>query len=85
MPTILLLLGWRLFFYANEGDEPRHVHCKKGDMECKYWLDLDSFDIREAYGYNLAPRARKEIRKIIFQHFDYIAEQWGEFQARREP
>ena len=22
MPTILLLLGWRIFFYANEGNEP---------------------------------------------------------------
>lgn len=54
-------------------------------MECKYWLDLDSFDIREAYGYNMTPRARKEIRKIIFQHFDYIVDQWEEFQARREP
>ncbi len=28
MPTILLLFGWRLFFYANEGNEPIH-----GDLE----------------------------------------------------
>jgi len=39
MPTILVILGWRLFFYANEGNEPIHVHCRKGDMECKYWLN----------------------------------------------
>ena len=83
MPTILFLLGWRLFFYANEGEEPIHVHCKKGDMECKFWLHVDSFDISEAYSYNMTPRAKMEIRKIIFQHFDYIAEQWGEFQERR--
>ena len=83
MPTILFLLGWRLFFYANEGEEPIHVHCKKGDMECKFWLHVDSFDISKAYSYNMKRRAKKEIRKIIFQHFDYIAEQWGEFQERR--
>jgi hypothetical protein len=35
MPTILLLLGWRIFFYANEGNEPVHVHCRKGEKECK--------------------------------------------------
>jgi hypothetical protein len=84
MPTILLLLGWRLFFYANEGEEPIHVHCKKGDMECKYWLHLDTFDISEAYAYNMSPRTTKEIRRIVFQHFDYIADQWAEFQARRQ-
>ena len=83
MPTILFVLGWRLFFYANEGEEPIHVHRKKGDAECKLWLHVDSFDISEAYSYNMTPRAKKEIGKIIFQHFDYIAEQWAEFQERR--
>ena len=48
MPTILVLLGWRLFFYANEGNEPIHVHCRKGDVECKYWIDEEKFDIQEA-------------------------------------
>ena len=83
MPTILLLLGWRLFFYANEGNEPIHVHCKKGSMECKFWLHVESFDIAEAFASNLSPRAKREIRKIIFQNFDYIVDQWNEFQVRR--
>jgi hypothetical protein len=84
MPTILILLGWRLFFYANEGDEPIHVHCKKGEMECKYWLDVESFDISEAYAYQMSPRAKREVRKIIFEHFDYIVSQWSELQMRRQ-
>ena len=83
MPTILVLLGWRLFFYANEGNEPIHVHCRKGEMECKYWLDEDNFDIHEAYSYGLTPQAKKQIRKIIFDHFDYLVDQWTEFQVRR--
>jgi hypothetical protein len=29
MPTILQILGWRLFFYANESQEPMHIHCTK--------------------------------------------------------
>ena len=49
MPTILVILGWRLFFYANEGIEPIHVHCRKGDMECKYWLNRENFDLDEAF------------------------------------
>ena len=59
MPTIPVLLGWRIFFYANEGNEPIHVPCRKGDIECKYWTDIDNFDIQEAYSYGLSPRDRK--------------------------
>ncbi len=84
MPTILVLLGWRIFFYANEGDEPIHVHCRKGDMECKYWLDVDNFDIQEAYSYEMSPRDKKQVRRIVFEHFDYITDQWREFQERRQ-
>jgi hypothetical protein len=36
MPTILMISGWRFFFYANERHEPVHVHCRKGDAEAKY-------------------------------------------------
>jgi len=47
MPTILMIMGWRLFFYSNEGNEPVHVHCRKGDKECKYWLDTEMFDLED--------------------------------------
>ena len=65
MPTILVIMGWRLFFYANEGNEPIHVHCSKGDMECKYWLDRDNFNLEEAFSFSLSPKDMREIRKII--------------------
>ncbi|OQY58258.1 MAG: hypothetical protein B6245_12880 [Desulfobacteraceae bacterium 4572_88] len=83
MPTILLIFGWRLFFYANEGNEPIHIHCRKGDMECKYWLNREDFEITEAYACNMNSRSRKEIRKIIFHHFEYIEEAWDNFQRKR--
>ena len=49
MPTILLIRGWRFFFYANEANEPIHIHCRKAEKECKYWLDRESFDVEEAF------------------------------------
>jgi hypothetical protein len=82
MPTILLILGWRLFFYSNEANESIHVHCRKGNAECKYWLDRENFNLEEAYAFDLSPKDRREIRRIIFQHFEYIEEQWDEFQRR---
>jgi len=83
MPTILQIFGWRLFFYANEGNEPMHIHCKNGGMECKYWLDSEKFEILEAYAYNMNNKFRREIRKIIYQHFEYLEDAWNEFQMRR--
>ncbi len=83
MPTILMIMGWRLFFYSNEGNETVHVHCRKGDKECKYWLDTEMFDLEEAYSYNMTSSNKREIKKIIFEHFEYIDEQWREFQRRK--
>ncbi len=77
MPTILFILGWRLYFYSNEGNEPIHVHAEKGDMECKFWLLIDEFEIKEERSFNLGSTARKEIKKIIYQHFDLIVEEWN--------
>ena len=79
MPTVLLIQGWRLFFYSNENNEPVHIHAEKGDMECKFWLDYDNFEIREEFTYNMSPTAKKEIRKIIYQHFDYIIDEWNKY------
>ena len=79
MPTILQILGWRLFFYAHEGNEPIHIHAIKGNIECKYWIKQDEYEIELAYEYNLKPSAKREIKKIIYQHFDYIINEWNEF------
>ncbi len=83
MPAILLILDWRLFFYANEGNEPIHVHCRKGEMECKYWLDREAYDIEEAFSFNMSEKDTRQIRKIIYDHFEYIEVQWDDFQRRR--
>jgi hypothetical protein len=84
MPTILLMMGWRVFCYADERAEPIHVHCQKGDCDAKFWVDVERFDFIEAYSYGMSPRDRRAIRKILFEHFDYIVAQWEEFQRRRD-
>lgn len=83
MPTILLILGWRLYFYANEGNEPIHIHCRKSDMECKFWLDSDNSDIIEAFSYNMNSRDKREIIKIIYEYFEFIEAEWERFQKEK--
>ena len=84
MSTILLILGWRIYFWANENNEPIHVHAEKGDMECKYWLDVEGFEITEALSYNMSAQSKREIKKIIYEHFDYIVIEWNKFFLKNQ-
>lgn len=79
MPTILVIAGWRIFFYSNEGTEPIHVHAEKADMEIKFWIDVDNFELEEAFSYRLSPQAKREIKKILYEHFDYIVNEWNKY------
>lgn len=79
MPTVVYLRGWRLHFYSNEGNEPIHIHAEKGEKDCKYWLDVADYNIREAYAYNMNSKDTREVRKIILQHFDEIVETWNDY------
>lgn len=76
MPTVLFMHGWRLFFYANERNEPPHVHGRKGDADCKYWLRPDTYEIEEDHAYNMSPADRRAIRKIIFENFEYLVAEY---------
>ncbi|WKZ15419.1 MAG: DUF4160 domain-containing protein [Candidatus Jettenia caeni] len=84
MPTILQIMGWRVFFYANENKEPIHVHCENGDKACKYWIIEEDFEVEEAWSYNMNNKDKRTIRKILFENFDYVIQEWENFQKRKK-
>ena len=83
MPTILLLNGWRFYFYSNENNEPIHIHVQKAEMEAKFWLREDIFDIEEAFSYHMNPKDVRDVRRIIFDHFDYFIDEWKKYQENK--
>ncbi len=83
MPTVLFINGWRFFFYANERDEPIHIHCRKAEKECKYWLDPENFDVKEAYTFNMNSKDKRQVKKMIFEYFETIESEWNQFEERR--
>jgi len=82
MPTILLVMGWRFFFYLNEKNEPIHIHCRKAEKECKYWLDTQNFDLQESFSYSMNNKDKREVKKIIFEYFEFIEQEWNRFQRK---
>jgi len=80
MPTILFVMGWRFFFYSNEKNEPIHIHCQKAEKECKYWLDIENFALEEAYNYNMNNKDKRAVKKVIFEYFEFIENEWNRFQ-----
>jgi len=59
-----------------------HIHVEKAEKECKYWLDEEDFNIREAFSYNMSPRDVRQVRRIIFEQFDYIVSEWQRIHGR---
>ena len=39
MPEVLREGPYRFLFYANEGNEPPHVHVRRDRQIAKFWLD----------------------------------------------
>ena len=80
MPTVLLRKGWRVYFFANEGQEPIHVHCKKGGAVGKFWLLPVEYQIKTAYVRRMTAQEEREIKQILYAHFDEILEAWRQFE-----
>ena len=72
MPTVMRLGPYRLFFYASDRDEPRHIHVERDDKVAKYWLDPVRLQI--SGGFN-----RLELRRIgvmIEENHERLMEAW---------
>jgi hypothetical protein len=83
MPTVLFSMGWRFFFYANEGNEPIHVHCQKAEKEAKFWLDRENYEAIEDFSYRMSPADIRTVKKLIYVHFEDLEREWDEFERRR--
>ncbi len=46
----------------------------------KFWLDTENFAIEEAHCYNMGTKDRREVKKIIFEYFEFIEGEWNNFQ-----
>lgn len=72
---MLLVEGYRFFFFSNEGTEPPHVHVERGDGYAKFWIE--PVDLAEAVG--LKTRELGRARLLVIQHRIDFREKWLEY------
>ena len=75
MPTVFRALGYRFFFYSNEGNprEPVHVHARGNGGEAKLWVEPD---VSIAYSKGLTARQLRELAEITRTRSAEISEAW---------
>jgi hypothetical protein len=76
MPTVLLLYGFRFFFYSNENNEPAHIHVKKGSGEGKIWLEPV---IEIAWLYGFSKQEENAVWEIANGHRQLFINKWYEY------
>ena len=78
MPTVLLIEGYRFFFFSNGADETPHIHVRKGGGLAKIWLQA----LRFAHSEGLNPGELRRIREITVEHERIFLERWHEHLHR---
>jgi hypothetical protein len=76
MPEVFRTEGYVFFFYANEGNEPMHVHVRHAGGFAKFWMEPVLLDHSE--GMKTQELARAE--QLILEHWDEIRRRWNEVQ-----
>ncbi len=74
MPTILIIKGYRFFFYSKEGTEPIHIHVEKADNVAKFWIE--PLVLVDNYGF--ISSELNEILEIAEQNKQLIINKWNE-------
>ncbi len=74
MPEVFRRKGYVCFFYANEGQEPIHVHIRRGGGYAKFWIEPISLD----YSHGLKVRELARAEELIRTNVPRIREKWHE-------
>jgi hypothetical protein len=78
VPTLLLVDGFRFYFFSNEGSEPAHVHVSKGDAVGKLWLD--AVDVVYAEGFS--PSELRRVKALTVENRAMFLARWNEYFRR---
>lgn len=79
MPTILTEGGFRLYFYANERNEPAHVHVDYQGADAKFWI----LPVALARNLGMSAGTLGKAETLVIKHEQLIKEKWDEFFSKK--
>lgn len=82
MPSIFTVSGYKVYFWANENNEPIHVHISKGKPTVngtKIWLTKAGGCILASNGSQIPQKELNELMDFISAQFFLISVKWKEF------
>ena len=74
MPTVLLIDGFRFFFYSNEY-LPKHIHIEKAEKTAKF--NLENVELVKSSGFNSTQL--KTMRNLVEVNQELLTQKWDEF------
>ena len=77
-PTIYREGPYRFSFFANEGNEPPHVHVSRDRNQAKFWL-APQVTLASASGFS--PAELRRMQTICEQRQRQFLEAWNDFFA----
>lgn len=84
MPSLFKLLGYKVYFWSNEGQplEPVHVHISKSNPSAnatKFWVYSDGTVHLASNGSKLSSKEIRNLERALQAHFDEIVFQWENY------
>ena len=87
VPSLIEVLGYKIFFWSNEFMEPVHVHISKGKPTgnaTKVWLTRGGGCVLEHNKSRIPEKDLKYIMGTITSNYFMIIEQWIFHSANKE-
>ena len=74
-PTVKIVGPYRFFFYANELEEPPHIHVRRDRCVAKFWLE----PVVLVRSKRFTAQDLTQIEKIVREHEEEFMEAWNGF------
>ena len=75
LPTIFRYKGFRFHFFSDEGTEPPHVHIRRAEDTCKFWLK----PVELAYNDGMRTQEISELQAVVVEHQAEFLRKWHEY------
>jgi hypothetical protein len=72
VPTVLRIGAYKFFFYANENNEPMHIHIRRDDSSAKFWLE----PVKHAKSKGFTSRELLKLHRLVEEHREHLREAW---------